>query len=454
MVFFNLSAQELSPILFIYDGSGSMWGALDGQTKKEIAADVLSTTIGQLADEQQIGLIAYGHRTKGDCDDIEYLVDLNNQSKELVTQSVKKINPTGKTPLARSLRLAIDDLAKNNIQATIILITDGIESCDGDLCRTVQEAKSNGISFKLHIVGFGLKEGEDKALRCAAEAGDGLFFDAQGTQELSDVLGEATSKTIDDPVENVYIYTYKNNEPIDATVQPVGDKSLDAARTYGDTAKIYLPPGNYTLAITPLENTDLKSTTITVDVAEDTTIYREISFDAGNIFLTTTNNGEPHDVLVHIKDPITDKTIAQTRTYGNRKEVVVPPGEYNVQFSSIKLSGTQKISGYKKVNVEPSGDIEAAHDFKSGIAKIGVQSASNVLIDATVFIIDKSTGKQATGSRTYTSDKTNPRTFLLTPAIYEVRVSGVNSSKEYKDKKTTFDMEIKAGQEFFKMITF
>lgn len=284
MVFFNLSAQELSPILFIYDGSGSMWGALDGQTKKEIAADVLSTTIGQLADEQQIGLIAYGHRTKGDCDDIEYLVDLNNQSKELVTQSVKKINPTGKTPLARSLRLAIDDLAKNNIQATIILITDGIESCDGDLCRTVQEAKSNGISFKLHIVGFGLKEGEDKALRCAAEAGDGLFFDAQGTQELSDVLGEATSKTIDDPVENVYIYTYKNNEPIDATVQPVGDKSLDAARTYGDTAKIYLPPGNYTLAITPLENTDLKSTTITVDVAEDTTIYREISFDAGNIF--------------------------------------------------------------------------------------------------------------------------------------------------------------------------
>lgn len=132
----------------------------------------------------------------------------------------------------------------------------------------------------------------------------------------------------------------------------------------------------------------------------------------------------------------------------------MPPGEYNVQFSSIKLSGTQKISGYKKVNVEPSGDIEAAHDFKSGIAKIGVQSASNVLIDATVFIIDKSTGKQATGSRTYTSDKTNPRTFLLTPAIYEVRVSGVNSSKEYKDKKTTFDMEIKAGQEFFKMITF
>lgn len=73
-----------SPILFIYDASGSMWGELDGKTKKEIASDVLSTAVNKLPDNQNIGLIAYGHREKGDCKDVEFLVDLQNNSKDKV----------------------------------------------------------------------------------------------------------------------------------------------------------------------------------------------------------------------------------------------------------------------------------------------------------------------------------------------------------------------------------
>ena len=46
-----------SPILFIYDASGSMWGQLEGKTKKEIASDVLATSINNLPDNQRIGLL-------------------------------------------------------------------------------------------------------------------------------------------------------------------------------------------------------------------------------------------------------------------------------------------------------------------------------------------------------------------------------------------------------------
>ena len=58
----NVKAQEVqpSPILFIYDASGSMWGQLDGKTKKEIASEVLATTVGNLPEDQNVGLIAYG----------------------------------------------------------------------------------------------------------------------------------------------------------------------------------------------------------------------------------------------------------------------------------------------------------------------------------------------------------------------------------------------------------
>ena len=130
-----------APILFIYDASGSMWGKMEGLTKKEIAAQTLSTTIDKLSTDQRIGLVAYGHRSKGDCTDIEFMVDMQNQDKSKITKIVEEINPIGKTPLAQSALQVFDRLKRDGESATIILITDGIESCDGDLCAVVKRLK-------------------------------------------------------------------------------------------------------------------------------------------------------------------------------------------------------------------------------------------------------------------------------------------------------------------------
>lgn len=80
--------SEPAPILFIYDASGSMWGQIDGKTKKEIASKVLSVAVNKLPDDQSIGLIAYGHRKKGDCKDVEFLVDISKNSKTEITSTV------------------------------------------------------------------------------------------------------------------------------------------------------------------------------------------------------------------------------------------------------------------------------------------------------------------------------------------------------------------------------
>ncbi len=95
-----------------------MWGEMENKTKKEIASEVLTTTVGKLPDNQNIGLIAYGHRKKSDCDDIEYMVNLTNSSKANVTNAVKKLTPTGKTPLARSATMAINSLKESKTKAT------------------------------------------------------------------------------------------------------------------------------------------------------------------------------------------------------------------------------------------------------------------------------------------------------------------------------------------------
>ncbi len=55
---FNLNAQDQpvdsSPIVFIYDASGSMWGQIQGKTKMQIATDVLSNSVNNLPENQKI----------------------------------------------------------------------------------------------------------------------------------------------------------------------------------------------------------------------------------------------------------------------------------------------------------------------------------------------------------------------------------------------------------------
>ena len=51
-----------------------MWGQIDGTSKMEIARDVLGDLVQGWSAETNLGLVAYGHRSQGDCTDIETLV--------------------------------------------------------------------------------------------------------------------------------------------------------------------------------------------------------------------------------------------------------------------------------------------------------------------------------------------------------------------------------------------
>lgn len=454
-LFFNLNAQERpSPILFIYDASGSMWGQMEDKTKKEIASDVLGVAVGRLPDNQNIGLIAYGHRKQGDCDDIEYMVSLSNSSKGAITNAVNSLNPTGKTPLARSAILAINSLKETNTKATIILITDGIESCDGDLCQVVTNAKADGIDFKLNIVGFGLKQAEKEQLICAANEGNGKYYDADDSAGLGDVLTEATIATIDKPNGNFSVFAVKNGEPVDAWVKPqnsITGLELNGARTYRDTAFVYLPSGKYDIEIRPLENSDIPGTTVSVEMKEGETRHQDINFDGGTLEVSTTNNGEPLDGIVKMFDEKTGKVVANTRTYGRSQKMEVPAGLYKITYSAIGIEGTATNAEVIGVKVIANSTGSISHDFKSGIALIGVETTSGELIDSTVNFHEISTGKNVAGRRTYTSESSNPRKFILTPGEYEVKIVTLGN---HKGKSDSFSLKIEEGKTVEKIISF
>ena len=174
--------------MLVLDGSGSMWGQIDGKAKITIAKDVLGELLADLPAERRLGLMAYGHNRKGDCADIEKLAPIGTD-REAIAAAVKGISPKGKTPMADSIKLAAEELQYTERKATVILISDGIETCEPDPCGVAAALEAAGADFTAHVIGFGVTEENDQAqLRCLAENTGGKFVSASNADELGQAL--------------------------------------------------------------------------------------------------------------------------------------------------------------------------------------------------------------------------------------------------------------------------
>ncbi|WP_162416827.1 vWA domain-containing protein [Cyclobacterium roseum] len=447
------SAQQydsLSPIVFIYDASGSMWGQIDGRTKMEIAAEVLTNSINGLPDNQQIGLVAYGHRNKGDCRDVEFLVDVSEGTKPEFISELHAIKPLGMTPLAYAAALVIDRLSKSEAKATIILVTDGIESCDGNICEVVRKAKKEGIDFRLHIIGFGLVDEDTEPLKCAAMAGEGRYFPAKDALDLGAVLNEVTTATIDKPKSNASVYAVKNGKPIDAMVKAydvVGKREPISVRTYRDTAFFYLPPSTYNFEASPLEGSDVKMVTVTdIESREDSLVHQEISFDGGKFGISILNNGDFWDAMVKVIDQ-NENVVASLRSYNAPKEVEVNPGTYKITIQALAMNGMDTYAEIENITIKAGGTTPVMFDFQTGTVHIDARVADRS-IDSMVTLTEESSGKNVAGGRTYDRGKE----FLLNPGMYKVKVTPLG---DYKDRNAqTFTLEVKKAEKIMKTIHF
>jgi len=444
------NVENDTPIIFIYDASGSMWGQLDGKTKMEIATEVLTNSVNSLPENQKIGLVVYGYRNKGDCRDVEFLVDSENGTKTGFNTALRSIKPLGMTPLAYAASAVIDHLRETKTPATVILVTDGIESCDGDICEVVTAAKKEGIDFRLHIIGFGLVDEDTQQLKCAAGAGEGQYFPATDAFNLSMVLEKATTATVDKPKNNASVYAVKNGIPIDAMVKAydvVGKRNPISVRTYRDTTFFYLPPSTYNFEAMPLEGSDVKMVTVReVESREGSLVHREIRFDGGELGISITNNGDNWDALVKVIDQNGDLT-ASLRTYSSPKTVEVNPGTYDITVQALAMNGMHTYTEIENVTVASGGTNPITFDFQTGTAQIDVRVGEKS-IDSMVTLTEVSTGINVAGGRTYERG----REFLLNPGTYRVKVTPLGV---YKDRSSqTFTLEVKKSAMIMKTVNF
>ena len=174
--------------VLILDASGSMWGQLEGRAKIDIAREVVRDLMDRWSPEVELGLMAYGHRRKGDCDDIELLIPPGPGTGPAVLGAVDSLQPRGKTPITEALRQAAAALRAAEDRATVILVSDGEETCGGDPCAAAAELEATGVDLTVHVVGFDVSEPEQEQLRCIAEKTGGRFFPAADAAALAEAL--------------------------------------------------------------------------------------------------------------------------------------------------------------------------------------------------------------------------------------------------------------------------
>ncbi|SHF48532.1 hypothetical protein SAMN02745223_02761 [Devosia limi DSM 17137] len=185
-----LVAQEAdSASILIYDASGSMWGQLDGGISKvEIAREVIGDFFVSRDNSIPLGVIAYGHNRRGDCSDIEVVANVGINDPAGLSSSLNRLNPRGMTPITDALSLAASMIPPTAESADIILVTDGLETCEADPCALAAQLANEGIAIRAHVVGFGLTREEGEVMACVADATGGLLLTPQTGQELADAL--------------------------------------------------------------------------------------------------------------------------------------------------------------------------------------------------------------------------------------------------------------------------
>jgi len=196
-----LSAESSGSAILVLDGSGSMWGQIEGTTKISIAQDVVAGLLSDLPADQSLGLTVYGHRRKGDCSDIETLVMPGTETRDAIGAAVRGVKPKGKTPMTDAVIEAAKALRYTEEKATVILVSDGIETCAPDPCAAARTLEETGVDFTAHVVGFDVTDPEALAqMQCLADETGGTFRTAASASELTEALATVVQEPEPVPV--------------------------------------------------------------------------------------------------------------------------------------------------------------------------------------------------------------------------------------------------------------
>jgi len=220
-------------VAFILDASGSMLEALGGTTRLAAAQDAVTELSAHLPPEMNAALWVYGHRVEQDdkaasCQDIEEVLSLGPVDVALFDAVAHSFGAKGYTPIAESIRRAAESLPVGDSgYNSIVLVSDGEETCGGDPCAEAEALQARGVKVTIHSIGFAANPATRAQLQCISEVTGGTYRDAADAEELGLALEGAVGDALTKGPEwtgslRVSCFAYPMDEKVDFHGWPVG----------------------------------------------------------------------------------------------------------------------------------------------------------------------------------------------------------------------------------------
>lgn len=192
-------AQQAEPakqyIEFIVDASASMAEIVDGKPAFEILKQVISAQLASAPSEIDFALRVYGHRVDANdreksCNDSELVVPFGSGSEKILA-ALKNLKPRGFTTIGYSLKQVPNDFAVvQGAKGTVILLSDGEETCGEDPLKAYAELREQGFELKIFTVGFRVGEAAASELSKLAKVSAGQYAQALKVRDLDGALSQ------------------------------------------------------------------------------------------------------------------------------------------------------------------------------------------------------------------------------------------------------------------------
>ncbi len=174
----------------LVDASGSMAAKVGGKTRMEAAKEAVLEFAEQVPENATISLRVYGHegsnkeRDKAlSCESTEVLYNGSFEASGF-QKAMSQVKPVGWTPIALGLQMVKGDIPEGTDDVVVYVVSDGIETCNGDPVKEAKNLVSSDIQTVVNIIGFDVDNEGQKLLKEVASAGNGEFTYVNSEQDL------------------------------------------------------------------------------------------------------------------------------------------------------------------------------------------------------------------------------------------------------------------------------
>jgi Ca-activated chloride channel family protein len=181
--------------MLVFDASRSMDAADSdnaGLRRIDSVRTALARVLPRVGPRRRLGLVTYGPGPENACANIRFELAPAFNAADRILARVNGLKPDGRTPLTAAVALAAEVLQYKERPATIVLVTDGEETCRGAPCELARSLKRQGARVTVHVLSYKIADslGSDGvfASRCLADETGGLYVAAETTEELVEAL--------------------------------------------------------------------------------------------------------------------------------------------------------------------------------------------------------------------------------------------------------------------------